>query len=97
MASIRRPANQEVLAKVERVFEEIADNLLREENISIPLRYKKPASTRPEAEASSVLTHVSFPGATPQESRQFSEFLSTLRLFKISDTDADASRCFTYP
>lgn len=97
MASVRRPANQEVLAKVEKVFEDIADNLIREESISIPLRYKKPASTLPEAEVSSVLTHVSFPGATPQEARQFSELLSMLPHSNSSDIDANVSRGLTDP
>jgi len=75
MASSRRPASQEVIAKIEKVFEDIADSLLRKEEISIPLRYKKPASSQPDAESSSVLTNVSFPARTPQEARRFSDDL----------------------
>ena len=51
MASSHQPANAQVIAKIEAVFENIADSLLDEENpsvpvndIFIPLRYKKHAS-----------------------------------------------------
>ncbi len=77
MASSQRPANQEVVAKVERVFEDIADSLLRKEEISIPLRYKKPASSQHDAELSIAVTKVSFPARTPQEARRFSTALSS--------------------
>lgn len=97
MASSRRPANQEVLAKIEKVFEDIADNLAQEETISIPLRCKRPPPHQSDVDVPSVLTQVSFPGATPTEARQFSTSLSTLRLSSFSTADANASRGLTDP
>lgn len=86
MASSHRPANAEVIAKIETIFENIADSLLNEENpyvpvndIFIPLKYKKhaPPSTdapsSPDAEPSDVITNVSFPArGRPKEAWRFS-------------------------
>ncbi len=85
MASSHRPANAEVIEKIEDIFENIADSLLREENpcvplndIFIPLRYKKHRS--PNADAPSLLddepedafTNVSFPAkGRPKEAWRF--------------------------
>ena len=76
MASVRRPANVEVIAKIETVFENIADSLLRGEELSIPLRHKKLQSTsldRADAKLSTEFTKVSFPAKTPREAWRFSE------------------------
>jgi hypothetical protein len=75
MTSVRRHANVEVITKIEKIFENIADSLLREEELSIPLRYKKPQTAFPQeanAEVSTELTNVSFPAKTPREARSFS-------------------------
>jgi len=75
MASAQRPANAEVITKIETVFENIADSLLHEETISIPLKYKKPtptASNRLNDSLPTELTNVSFPSKTPGEARRFS-------------------------
>ena len=76
MTSVRRPANVEVIAKIETLFENIADSLLREEELSIPLRHKKLQSTSldgADAELSTEFTKVSFPAKTPREAWRFSE------------------------
>ncbi len=75
MASRRRAANLEVIAKIEDIFEDITDNLLRENELSIPLRNKRtkaPITDESEAELSSELMVVSFPAKTPQEAWRFS-------------------------
>ena len=88
MAIPHRPANAEVIAKIEAVFENIADSLLSEENpcvpvrdIFIPLRYKKRAILNRDgdtpslcdAEPSDDFTNVSFPArGRPREARRFS-------------------------
>ena len=73
-ASCQRAA--EVIAKLESIFEDIADKLLREDSISIPLRYKKRSfglTSQASNEPSSIrLTHVSWPAKTPEEARRFS-------------------------
>ena len=74
MASARRPASLEVIAKIEVIFENITNNLLREDELTIPLRYEKSRSTtldELEAELSCKLTNVSFPAKTPQEAWRF--------------------------
>ena len=75
MASIQRPATLKVVAKIESIFENITNSLLREDELTIPLRYKKSQSTTSdelEAELSSKLTNVSFPAKTPHEAWRFS-------------------------
>ena len=75
MASARRPASLDVIAKIEAIFENITDSLLREDELTIPLRCKKSQSTtidELEAELSCNLTNVSFPAKTPQEEWRFS-------------------------
>ena len=62
--------------KIEKVFENIADSLLHEDELTIPLRYKKHQSeflNEPDAGLSSELTNVLFPAKTPQEAWRFSE------------------------
>ena len=81
MASARRPATLEVIARIEDIFENITDGLLREDELTIPLRCKKTQSTaldELEAELSCKLTNVSFPAKTSQEAWRFSTHLSTL-------------------
>ena len=82
MASARRPASLEVIGKIEAIFEDITDSLLREDELTIPLRYKRPQSTaldELEAELSCKLTNISFPAKDPQEAWRFSRQTSTLR------------------
>ena len=75
MASARRPATLEVIAKIEAIFENATDNLLREAELIIPLRCKKSQSTALDeigTELSYKLTYVSFPAKTRQEAWRFS-------------------------
>ena len=86
MASFLRPANAEVIAKIEAIFENIADSLLNEENpyrpvndIFIPIKYKKnvpPSNDMPglfDAESSEDFRKVSFPArGRPKEAWRFS-------------------------
>ena len=86
MASSHRPAKAEVIAKIETIFENIADSLLEEENpnvprndIFVPVKYKKraPHNTNPpstlDAEPSEHFTKVCFPArGRPEEARRFS-------------------------
>ena len=86
MASSHRSANVEVIAKIEAIFENIADSLINEENlyvplkdIFIPLRYKKQATSngdapnRFDAQPSDDFTNVSFPArGRPKEAWRFS-------------------------
>ena len=75
MASGSRPGNAEVLAKIEGIFSGIAENLLKSERISIPLRYKNPTlhpSSQLDSDGSTTLTNVYFPARTPQEAKRFS-------------------------
>lgn len=86
MASYQRHANAEVIAKIEAIFENIADSLLNEENpyvpvndIFIPLRNKKHtlsdgnAPSLFDAEPSDGFTNVSFPAkGRPKEAWRFS-------------------------
>ena len=66
----------EVIARIETIFESITDSLLREEELTIPLRYKKahwaPVAD-PDNDSFVELTKVSFPAKTPQEAWRFSE------------------------
>ena len=86
MASSHRSANVEVIAKIEAIFENIADSLINEENpyvplkdIFIPLRYRKQATSngdapnRFDAQPSDDFTNVSFPArGRPKEAWRFS-------------------------
>ena len=75
MASTQRQATLAVIAKIEDIFENITNSLLCEDEVTIPLRYKKSQSTTSdelEAELFSKLTIVSFPAKTPQEAWRFS-------------------------
>ena len=86
MASSHPPANAEVIAKIEAVFENIADSLLSEENpyvpsrdIFIPLRYKRHTASDSHApgildtDSSHDFTNVSFPArGRPKEAWRFS-------------------------
>ena len=86
MASQRRPANLEVIAKIEDIFEDITDSLLCEIEMSIPLRNKRtksPMTVEPEAELSSELMIVSFPAKTSQDARRFSTYASNSRSLAI--------------
>ena len=88
MASARRPATLEVIAKIETIYEDITDSLLREDELTIPLRCKKSQSTtldELEAELSCKLTHVAFPAKTPQEAWRFSVQTSASRDLAIAD------------
>ena len=88
MASARRPATLEVIAKIEDIFENITSSLLREDELTIPLRYKKSQSAildELKAELSSKLTNVSFPAKTAQEAWRFSTQASTSPRFAIAD------------
>lgn len=94
MASYR-PANAKVIAKIEAIFENIADSLLKEENpyvplhdIFIPLRYKKhiPSDGNTaslfDTEPSNDFTNVSFPArGRPKEAWRFS---TTLHLRQVT-------------
>ncbi|MCJ1275954.1 hypothetical protein MMC21_003759 [Puttea exsequens] len=82
MTSHQRSANVEVVAEIERVFENIADGLLGEEPISIPLRYKKQGSSLEHSDSThpSSITHVTFPSKTPGEARRFAVLLRILEL-----------------
>ena len=77
----RQAKPTELIAKVEKIFSEISDDLSRGRCISIPLKSKLP-STNDRSEASgdpsSIVTNVSFPGRTPQEARRFSTVLPIL-------------------
>ena len=87
MASARRPATVEVIAKIEDIFNNITNSLLREDELKIPLRCKKCPSTtldELEAELSSKLTSISFPAKTPQEAWRFSTQVSTSRKFAVA-------------
>ena len=86
MASAGRPATLEVIAKIEDIFENITNNLLREDELIIPLRCKRSQPTtldELEAELPCKLTNVSFPAKTPQEAWRFSTQASTLRRLAI--------------
>lgn len=86
MASSHRPANAEVIAKIEAIFENIADSLLEEENpnvprndIFVPVKYKKRApritdTPSPlDAGPSDDFTKVCFPArGRPREAWRFS-------------------------
>ncbi|KAK0510386.1 hypothetical protein JMJ35_006818 [Cladonia borealis] len=83
MASARRPAALEVIAKIEDIFENITNSLLREDELTIQLRCKKSQSTtldELEAELSWKLTYVSFPAKTAQEAWRFTVLLRILEL-----------------
>ena len=102
MASARRPATLEVIAKIEDIFNNITNSLLREDELTIPLRCKKSQSTtldELEAELSSKLTSVSFPAKTPQEAWRFSTQVSPhagwLSLNLITSCTASYSRAHT--
>ena len=88
MASSPGVANDEVIAKVEKVFENIVDNLCQEEPISIVLKYNQSSSSlsgNPE-QPSNFRSH-SFPGSTPQEAWRFSRPSSyRLIIFKLMGT-----------
>lgn len=68
--------DNDVLAKVEDVFEKIIDSLCREEPIAISLKYKpKPQRSASQENANTdikIRSHA-FPGATPQEAWRFSK------------------------
>ena len=88
MTSARRPATLEVIVKVEDIFENIANSLLHEDELTVPLRCKKVQSTTSdelEAELSSNLMNVSFPAKTPQEAWRFSTQAATSRGLAIAD------------
>lgn len=86
MASSHQPVNAQVIAKIEAVFENIADSLLDEENpsvpvndIFIPLRYKKHASNNDTTSSlldtvpSDDITNVFFPAkGRPKKAWRFS-------------------------
>lgn len=86
MASSHRFAGVEVIAKIESIFENIADSLLNEENPYVPLndifislrhkKYTKPnddTSSPCDAEPSEYFTKVSFPArGRPKEAWRFS-------------------------
>ena len=92
---------REAIAKIEAVFENIADSLSNEENqcvpskdIFIPLRYKKHATSNGDTPSNSntepahYFTMVSFPArGRPREARRF----STTRLRGFGFNGADAS------
>ncbi|KAF6233924.1 hypothetical protein HO173_007754 [Letharia columbiana] len=94
MASYQRHANAEVIAKIEAIFENIADSLLNEENpyvpvndIFIPLRNKKHtplngnAPSLFDAEPSDGFTNVSFPAkGRPKEAWRFTVLIRILDL-----------------
>ena len=88
MASARRPLALEVIAKIEAISENIIDSLLREDELTIPLRCKKSQSTTLDelaAELSCKLTNISFPAKTPQEAWRFSMQTSASRGLAIAD------------
>lgn len=90
MSSIQ--ANASVIAQIEAVFEDIANSLLRQDEISIPLRYKprrSAADSQPKDGTTPKLTYISFPGKTPEEARRFTILARILELVHealISDT-----------
>ena len=100
MAPSHPSANAEVIAKIEAVFENIADSLSNEENpcvpskdIFIPLRYKKRATSdgatpsHSNAESADHFKNVSFPArGRPKEARRFST--TGLRGFGFNGADA---------
>lgn len=74
MASSDNVANAIVIDRVERVFENIIDSLLREDEISIPLKCKKSTSTisaQGDCKISARLMYISFPAKTSQEAWRF--------------------------
>ena len=88
MASAQRSATLEVIAKIEEIFENITNSLLREDEMKIPLRCKESQSTTLdmlEAELSCKLTIVSFPAKTSQEAWRFSTQASTSRRLAIAN------------
>ena len=88
MASAGRPASLEVIAMIEAIFENITNSLLREDELTIPLRYKKSQSTvldELEAELSCKLTYISFPAKTPQEAWRFGTQTSSLRMLALAN------------
>ena len=76
MATASHQRTADVTAKIEAVFEGVAESLLRQDSISIPLRYKRKISTMPTSVLTGPpeirLTHVSWPAKTPEEARRFS-------------------------
>ena len=88
MASARRPATLEVIAKIEDIFENMTNSLLRDDELTIPLRCKKSQSItldELEAELFCKLTNVSFPAKTPQEAWRFSTQVLTSRRLAIAN------------
>ena len=88
MASARRPASLDIIAKIEAIFENITDSLLREDELIIPLRCKKSQSTaldELETEPCTKLTKVSFPAKTPQEEWRFSTQKSASRGLAVAN------------
>jgi hypothetical protein len=73
------PENDHVLRSIEKIFEDIAANIIREETLTIPL--STPCKSRASLigaaadalpSASIRTRHISFPGKTAQEAWRFS-------------------------
>ena len=75
MASSVRLQKEETIAKVEKVIEDIVENLYQGNQVGIPLKHRAWPSTvcaQPPKDDSSTITEVHFPARTPQEARRFS-------------------------
>lgn len=82
---ISRPISSQtgaVIAKIEKIFESIADSLLNEQNsLIIPLKTRprtKPARDKgsPEDSTRSGIRNITFPNKSAREAWKFSEFCS---------------------
>ena len=74
MTSSHMPSNKEVLAKIEQIFENIADRLREQEDLAIPLIFKKRPSTSSGQFDDHVvpsIENIMFPGRSPREARRF--------------------------
>ena len=99
MASTQRPAALEVIARIEDIFEDITNSLLREDELNIPLRCKKHqfvTADELEAELSSNLTNVPFPTKTPQEAWRFSMQASTSRGLTIANLTSSCLASYSW-
>jgi hypothetical protein len=78
-ASLTAPENDRVLRSIEKIFEDIAASILREESLAIPLntpcktRGSLPTAAADELPSASMRTRqICFPGKTAREAWRFS-------------------------
>ena len=74
MTSSHTPSKNEVLAKIEQIFGDIADKLREQEDLANPLVFKKRArtlSSQHDSQPAPLLENVMFPGRSPREARRF--------------------------